>query len=57
LAQVADIPTPSETVRAKIGVAGVAEPAALLAANTASLIVPKCRGERLTMALARRDDA
>jgi len=57
LARVPDIPTPSEKVRAKIGVAGVAEPAAMLAAGTTSLIVPKVRGERVTMALARRVDA
>lgn len=57
LAQVPGIPTPSEKVRSKIGVAGVAEPAAMLAADSSSLIVPKLRGERVTMALARRDDA
>jgi cobalamin biosynthesis protein CbiG len=57
LAQVREIPTPSEKVRAKIGVAGVAEPAALLASKTASLIMPKFRGERATLALARRENA
>jgi cobalt-precorrin 5A hydrolase len=57
LGQVQDIPTPSEKVRSKIGVAGVAEPAAMLAANAPSLIVPKSRSERVTMALARRQDA
>jgi cobalamin biosynthesis protein CbiG len=57
LAQVRAIPTPSEKVRAKIGVAGVAEPAAMLAAGTASLIMPKFRGERVTLALARRNHA
>jgi cobalamin biosynthesis protein CbiG len=57
LAQVRGIPTPSEKVRSKIGVAGVAEPAAMLAASRASLIVPKSRSERVTMALARREDA
>jgi cobalamin biosynthesis protein CbiG len=57
LAQVADLPTPSERVRAKIGIAGVAEPAALLAAGTRALVMPKHRGERVTMALARREDA
>jgi cobalamin biosynthesis protein CbiG len=57
LAQVPAVPTPSEKVRGKIGVAGVAEPAAMLAANTTSLLMPKFRGERVTMALARREDA
>lgn len=56
LAQVPRIPTPSERVRAKIGVAGVAEPAAMLAANTTCLLVPKFRGERVTLALARREE-
>ena len=45
-------PTPSEVVRNKIGIAGVAEPAALLAAGTRQLLVPKFRGARITMALA-----
>src|SRR5205823_14349997 len=54
LARVADLPPPSEAVRAKIGIAGVAEPAAMLAAGTNTLIVPKVRGERVTMAVARR---
>jgi cobalamin biosynthesis protein CbiG len=57
LAAVAPLPTPSAVVRSKIGIAGVAEPAALLAAGTATLLVPKQRGRRVTMALARRGDA
>lgn len=57
LAAVAPLPTPSERVRSKIGVAGVAEPAAMLAAGTTSLVVPKQRGRRVTLALARRADA
>jgi cobalamin biosynthesis protein CbiG len=57
LAAVAELPTPSEAVRARIGIPGVAEPAALLGAGTKWLLVPKCRGRRVTMALARRDDA
>ena len=32
-------------------------PAAMLAAETTRLLMPKYRGERITMALARRDDA
>jgi cobalamin biosynthesis protein CbiG len=55
LADVSDLPTPSEIVRAKIGISGVAEPAAMLGAGTRSLAMPKYRGERITMALARRD--
>ena len=57
LASVSDLPTPSEIVRAKIGIAGVAEPAALLAASTTQLLMPKHRGKRVTLALARREDA
>jgi cobalt-precorrin 5A hydrolase len=55
LAAVGPLPTPSERVRAKIGIAGVAEPAALLAAGTQRLLVPKQRGPRVTLALARRE--
>jgi cobalamin biosynthesis protein CbiG len=55
LAQVGPLPSPSEKVRAKIGIAGVAEPAAMLAAGTRTLLMPKFRGERITMALARRE--
>jgi cobalamin biosynthesis protein CbiG len=57
LAGVMDLPTPSEMVRAKIGIAGVAEPAALLASGATHLLVPKYRGQRVTLALARRDEA
>ncbi|HJT77570.1 MAG TPA: cobalamin biosynthesis protein, partial [Gemmataceae bacterium] len=57
LAAAGPLPTPSERVRAKIGVAGVAEPAAMLAAGTRQLLVPKQRGARVTMAVARREDA
>lgn len=57
LARVAPLPTPSETVRSKIGILGVAEPAAMLAAGTATLLVPKQCGRRVTMALARRENA
>jgi cobalamin biosynthesis protein CbiG len=56
LARVPGIPTPSEKVRSKIGVAGVAEPSAMLAANTSFLVVPKVRSENVTMAVARRED-
>jgi cobalt-precorrin 5A hydrolase len=56
LGGVRDLPTPSQAVRDKIGVFGVAEPAAMLAAGTNSLVMPKYRAKRVTMALARRDD-
>jgi len=55
LAGVGPLPTPSAKVRAKIGIAGVAEPAAMLAAGTTALLVPKVRGPRVTMALARSE--
>jgi cobalt-precorrin 5A hydrolase len=57
LASVGPLPTPSEAVRARVGVAGVAEPAAMLAAHTRQLLMPKRRGRRVTMALARREEA
>jgi cobalt-precorrin 5A hydrolase len=55
LARVGPLPTPSAKVLAKIGIAGVAEPAAMLAAGTDRLLLPKVRGPRVTMALARRE--
>jgi cobalt-precorrin 5A hydrolase len=55
LSQVADLPTPSAQVQAKIGIAGVAEPAAMLAADASTLLVPKYRGKRVTLALARKE--
>ncbi len=56
LAVVGPLPTPSDAVRERLGIAGVAEPAAMLAANTRTLLVPKQRGRRITMALARREE-
>jgi len=56
LAQVPDLPSPSEVVRQKIGVPGVAEPAALLASSGGRLVTPKVKGTRITMALAHRED-
>jgi cobalamin biosynthesis protein CbiG len=66
LARVEPLPTPSETVRARIGISGVAEPAALLAAGqahrlqsagvTRNLLVPKQRSRRVTLAVARREE-
>ena len=56
LAEMIHLPTPSATVQEKIGIPGVAEPSAMLAAGTASLLLPKCRGPRTTMAFARREE-
>jgi cobalamin biosynthesis protein CbiG len=56
LARVADLPSPSEAVRAKIGISGVAEPAAMLGAGAKTLLMEKYKGDRITMALARRED-
>lgn len=56
LGQVPNLPTPSETVRRKIGIHGVAEPAALLAAGSDQLALPKLRGQRVVVAVARRGD-
>jgi cobalt-precorrin 5A hydrolase len=56
LSTVSNLPTPSAIVHSKIGVFGVCEPAALLAAKVTQLLVPKVRTERVTMAVARRDD-
>jgi cobalt-precorrin 5A hydrolase len=47
--------TPSLRVRAKIGIAAVAEPAALRAAGATSLLVTKQKGPGVTVALARRE--
>ena len=54
LADQAGIETPSERVRSKIGIAAVAEPAALRAAGAARLLVPKQKGPGVTLAVARR---
>jgi len=57
LGGVGALPTPSAVVRSKIGIDGVAEPAAMLAASSTGLVMPKERGRRVTMALARREEA
>ncbi len=57
LGAVADLPSPSARVRDKIGIDGVAEPAALLASGVRALLTPKVKGARVTMAVARREDA
>lgn len=48
------IETPSARVKAKIGIAAVAEPAALRASGATRLLVAKQKGPGVTMALARR---
>jgi cobalt-precorrin 5A hydrolase len=50
------VETPSERVRSKIGIAAVAEPAALRAAGAARLLVKKQVGQGITLAVARRPD-
>jgi cobalt-precorrin 5A hydrolase len=50
------IERPSDRVRARIGIAAVAEPAALLASGAAKLLVPKQIGPGVTLAIARRPD-
>jgi cobalt-precorrin 5A hydrolase len=57
LAGVGELPTPSEKVREKIGILGVAEPAAMRAAGTRRLLVPKVKSDRVTMALACKEEA
>ncbi len=53
-----DVPHPSEGVRGHVGTRSVAEAAALLAARElggGSLVVPKLRGEHVTVAVAALD--
>ncbi|HEV7451026.1 MAG TPA: cobalamin biosynthesis protein [Pseudonocardiaceae bacterium] len=53
-----DVPYPSESVRGHVGTRSVAEAAALLAARElggGSLVVPKQRGEHVTVAVAALD--
>jgi cobalt-precorrin 5A hydrolase len=50
-------PNPSARVRSKIGLVGVAEPAAMLAARTCQLTVPKQTGRSVTLAVARIQDS
>ena len=56
LADVPGVATPSERVRARIGIPAVAEPAALRAAGTDRLLVPKQIGPGVTVAVARRPE-
>ncbi|WP_447974032.1 precorrin-3B C(17)-methyltransferase [Nitrospira sp. Kam-Ns4a] len=46
-------PTPSSLVERHVGTPGVAEPAALLASGRGTLVVPKYRQGRVTVAVAR----
>jgi cobalt-precorrin 5A hydrolase len=50
------IETPSDQVRAKIGIAAVSEPAALLAAGVKTLLVAKQVGPGVTIAVAREEE-
>jgi cobalt-precorrin 5A hydrolase len=54
LAEQPGIATPSERVRAKIGIAAVAEPAALRAAGASRLLIAKQIGPGVTTAVARK---
>ena len=55
LSRLYPLPTPSELVLAKIGLLGVAEPAAMLAAGTRKLLVTKQASDSVTLAVARRN--
>ena len=56
VAAVRDLPTPSAVVRARLGVDGVCEPCALLAAPAGRLIVPKTVLDGVTVAIATSAD-
>ena len=53
IATVADPPNPSAWAQRVLGVPGVAEPAALLAADSASLLVEKRKFPNVTVAVAK----
>lgn len=53
LAAVANAPTPSAEVQRHVGTPGVCEPAAILASNGGTLIVPKQKSAHATVAVAR----
>jgi len=53
IAAVENLPTPSEWAHKALGVAGVAEPAALLAANATELLVAKQKYANVTVAVAQ----
>ncbi len=54
LAQVQDLPNPSDVVAQAVGTPGVCEPAAMLASGTNTLLVPKQKHQRVTVAVARQ---
>lgn len=54
LKAVTEVPSPSERVRRLVGTPSVSEAAALLSSRGGELIVPKCKGEGMTLAVARR---
>jgi cobalt-precorrin 5A hydrolase len=56
LADTPGVERPSERVRARVGIAAVAEPAALRGAGAAALLVPKQIGPGVTLAIARRPE-
>ena len=55
MAAITAVPTPSEWAQRVLGVPGVAEPAALLAAQTDSLLVEKRKFRNVTVAVALTD--
>jgi cobalt-precorrin 5A hydrolase/precorrin-3B C17-methyltransferase len=54
LAQVETMPNPSHIVAQAVGTPGVCEPAALLASGSQTLVVPKQKRGRVTVAVARK---
>jgi precorrin-4 C11-methyltransferase len=56
IAAVTDLPHPSEWAQQVLGVPGVAEPAAMLAANTTTLLVEKRKFTNVTVAVALADE-
>jgi cobalt-precorrin 5A hydrolase/precorrin-3B C17-methyltransferase len=54
LAQVESIPNPSAAVAQAVGTPGVCEPAAMLAAGSDTLLVPKQKHGRVTVAVAQK---
>ncbi|TAK31633.1 MAG: cobalamin biosynthesis protein CbiG [Chloroflexota bacterium] len=57
LAAVEELPNPSAMVSDHVGTPGVCEPAALLAAATARLVIPKVKQGNVTLAVARIEDS
>lgn len=57
ISQVGDLPNPSGYVMDRLGVGGVAEPAALLAAQTKALLIEKQKYAHVTVAVAVKGDA